>query len=459
MRVVVLLLLLIATPCVALAGDPASKLSARLQAEPARVVPGQVFDVVLVIRYDHKHFAQHAAPLFRQEMDVPLEVTLPWLENPVGARKIDVPSKERETLLTRSLVLNGTVVRGRLIRKTGSSTGPSVAEVALRRRFVATGTGPIKIPAPKLRYAHADKFEEDFLGERVPIEPRFIDVVGTELTIDVGAFPAGAPEGFAGAVGTGAVSTAIDRESVKVGETLRLTVRFSGADNLADLATPEPVGLEHFTVFGAQDDRAVPTRTVVYEIAPQRSDLREIPRIRFPVFHVQTGQFVEAVSKPIPLRVSGASRSADAADTDSDSGTDDEMPFWVNVLIGMVVGAAVVTLLNRRKRREDAAAIALAEAGPDTARVAAAAAALTAHPDERTLAEYLGAHMGCSPSSVVGPGLAKRLVAHGVSGDLARRTATAMEALTAARYGGGEATLDPALTSELQAELRSARTT
>ncbi len=445
---IVLLPLLAASP--ALAVEPESRATPVLRTRAESLVPGQAFDVMLLVGYDHAYFEKHAAPLFRQAMDVPMQLTLPWLEKPQGAERLPevrVPTWGN-TKPTQSLVFNGEIAEWSLFEKS-DKPGHTSTRMARAFRFRAVAEGAIEIPAPTLRWAYAERFEEDFLGDRVAVDPRFIEVAGEPLRIEVKALPAGAPEGFAGAIGAGGGSAAIDRKSVKVGEPFRLTVRLDGHDNVDQIPTPKLLGVAGFSVLGVDDDRGAPQRTIVYEIAAEKAGVQALGPIRFPYFdpRAEGGTYVVALSDALEIEVL-PDPEAPAAQGEDSAGWPAwaRWPSWPYALLACLVTFWVLWAWRRQRK--------VAEPEPDDPRdgerIVAARAALDVCVDDRTLAEYLAAHLDCSAAAVIGPGLAQRLTDAGVARYAAERTERLLERLQAARYGGASSSFDPALLSELQ---------
>ena len=444
-----ILLLFVAAADRAHANEDDAYVTAALRVNPERVVPGEAFEVLLEIAYDHVQFEQHAAQLFRHALDVPLQVTLPWLDKPDGARALPPQGpQEDEAFPRRTLVLNGRVVQAREF-EVGHGPDHAVTRMGLSVRFLAQQPGTIEIPAPKLRYAFADAFEEGLLGERVAIAPRFFEREGEALSVIVRPYPEPIAQGFTGAVGHTDIEASLDKDRGQVGEPLRLTLRRSGADNLALFEAPTLEGFEGFDVRGKDDDRGSPVRTVVYEIVPQSARVRQVPPIRFAYLLPRLphdGQYVVIHTGPLFLTVTPAPGTQPPT---APEGEDAHWPGWPYALAAAFVLLALFAA-GRRRRPPPAPQ---PHGARDEARIEAATNALAASANDRTLAAYLAAHLRCSASAVIGPDLALRLQGAGVAPEVAERAARMLEALVAARYGGASASIDPALLRALQEAL------
>ena len=121
---------------VAQAGEPGVGARAFVEVETARSTAfvGEVVRVQVRIGFDAVWFAEHAVPLFRREMDVPLSLHLPWLEALPGAVLFPdavllpdavlvpdaVPTDAKPILLRgRRFALGDEIVRGRLKDRSG----------------------------------------------------------------------------------------------------------------------------------------------------------------------------------------------------------------------------------------------------------------------------------------------------------------------------------------------------
>ncbi len=149
--------------------DPVGEKHVRIRVRPEGPwrEPGRVFELVLVVEYDTAFFAEKALQLFRRPLDLPLELSAPWWDAPVGLEGI--PSAETNPAAGLSLVLNGRVVRGRPV-ETITDSGREFTRLVLRRRVRAPGPGVYTLPNVLARFSHATRFRTDFISGRVPVD-------------------------------------------------------------------------------------------------------------------------------------------------------------------------------------------------------------------------------------------------------------------------------------------------
>jgi len=441
-----LLAILLAAPAHAEEPGPEARAFVEIRVVGNPPVAGEAVTLRLRVGFDRAWFGKHAAPLFRQTLDVPLQVNAPWLSKPDGAVRLSDPAPTRARQTEHmTLVLDGDVVTA--ARLTDETRGDLTFTVLhLDRRYLFSKPADVTVPAPTLRFAHAERFEEGFVGDRVAIDPVFVALAGEPLRVAVEPLPgADRPAEFDGAVGSYAVHAETRAAEVAVGEAFELAVEFVGRGSLEQLPTPTLHGLDGFRVQGSRDDHRPYDRRVVYEVAAVRDDVTAVPALRFAFFDPtrSPGVYRIARTEPIPLRVRPAPVRAPGQ---APAGDD---PPWTFAALGALAGAAAMLLVCRRRappRVEVSAAMPATRA----TRIEAARAALEAHPDERSLVAFLAAHLDRAPSAVLGPGLVARLEAIGLARDLGERTARMLESVVAARYGGAPASLDRALLRELQ---------
>lgn len=142
------------------------------------------------------------------------------------------------------------------------------------------------------------------------------------LKLKVKPLPSGAPDGFAGLVGSFNVTAHLDRNEVAVDDALALRVTLSGAGSLQTLDTPEfPVSpdLQAFDprVVERRFDIGNPSkslRTWEWLLVPLTPGNIEVPALEFPYFDPEAGQYEIARTSPIPVIVARGRRLADERD-------------------------------------------------------------------------------------------------------------------------------------------------
>ncbi len=119
-----------------------------------------------------------------------------------------------------------------------------------------------------------------------------VRVQSPPVTINVRPLPAGAPDGFAGAVGQFTFNTRLDRNEVGVGESVLVEMQISGTGNLATLAPPpfEAPGLfeqydPQITMEIDRSGRAIRGRKLIsHVLVPRSNGVIEFPEVAFVYF-------------------------------------------------------------------------------------------------------------------------------------------------------------------------------
>ena len=135
------------------------------------------------------------------------------------------------------------------------------------------------------------------------------------IRVEVRPLPTDAPAGFTGAVGRFDITSQVD-DSVegKVNEPVQLTVSISGEGNIETLPDPAWPEFENWRMFespasdrsGVIDGRLVGERDYEVILVPQRAGELEIPRITYPFFDTETGEYTTAVTDPISMTIAEA---------------------------------------------------------------------------------------------------------------------------------------------------------
>jgi hypothetical protein len=377
------------------------------------------FRLKLRIGLDREFFETNVVQMFSRELDVPVQVEAPWLDELEGMVRRHDPAPIGRRL---SLALNDNVVEAdRRDDRLRDNRPYTVLEIT--RTYVPAEPGDLVIPAPQLRFAHATRFKEDFVHGRMALDRRDALVVGRPLTLRILELPKeGRPPGFTGAVGRFSVHAEAAPRTVEAGAVFALVLRIEGEGNLEFFDPPRLDGLAgRFHVYGMIDAKTATQRTITYDVAPLHAAVTKVPAIPFPYFDPQAPAAYRTVeTAPIPLTVKGAGGRAEPSPPV-------DAPRSPALLIGaLALAAALATLLWLRARRRSAPAPAPAATFRDRVGTDVAAA----------FTEYLAARLQCPLAAVIAPDLEARLTAAGVPGVLAERAAMLIEDLVAARYGG-----------------------
>ena len=213
---------------------------------------------------------------------LPLETTLQ-----PGVRRIEIQLNSRARVQVEDLG------RGRVRDK-------DFHVFRLRRSFVATRTGTLDLPTSFLEFGRS---EYGFLRDAHEL----YHVQIPAFTIEVRPLPeAGRPLDFSGGVGRFEVDASADRRDVDVGESIKLTVEWTGDGNLEFFQAPDLARLDAFEGFrhyGSTDRHRGERRTVVYDLAPESAEMTELPPVPLSVFDTERGEYTTLTTRPIPIRV------------------------------------------------------------------------------------------------------------------------------------------------------------
>ncbi|MCA8979003.1 MAG: BatD family protein [Planctomycetes bacterium] len=253
---------------------------------PDRIYEGESFRLRLRFGWDVRTSVNHA------------NLMLPWWDELPNA--IEAPDPADKLANPVEVYLNNRQrvrVQDLGEQKVGDK---SMRLLELDRRYIATRSGAIELPQSFLEFGMVE--------QRMFSERKNTNYVGLpETSIEVRALPTdGQPFDFSGGVGRFFVGQSVDRRSVDVGESIKFGVEWSGPANLEFFTAPDPARLEAFDgfrVYGRTDEFLGDRRRVVYDLAPVRSDIEEIPPLPLWVFDTQTEQYTSVDTEPIAIRV------------------------------------------------------------------------------------------------------------------------------------------------------------
>lgn len=167
--------------------------------------------------------------------------------------------------------------------------------------YRAVRAGEQTFPAPILR-------DTRLTGHDARGNPRSerCATVGAPLTVTVAAPPMeGRPEGFVGAIGrTFAAEAALDTLGAKVGDPVRLTLRFLTDGDPSLLRAPTLPRLTGFRAYGEPVREGFQGGAAfVYPLRPLRAGLLEVPPLTFAWFDRATHTYRTVRTSAVPLRV------------------------------------------------------------------------------------------------------------------------------------------------------------
>lgn len=411
---------------------------------------GERIRIRLRIGTDAEWFRSHALPLFRQHVDLPVEVQATWLAGLPGLRPLGTPASSGgdPAAPKAGFALNGgpgeATPVGEQVRN-----GRRFRVLECVREFVAANPGGVVVPEAALRFAHATGFDEDLLQGRVPRDRHDVTVRSPPIRLRIRPLPQeGRPPGFGGAVGRFEIRAELDDAAAAPGGPIVLRVHLTGDGDLDAVDPPRLPGGQGFHVRGMTETREPGRRTFACEIVPLDATARTVPPVPFTWFDPEPGGgYRTTQTAPIPLDApAGAgpvAAPAPAGDpvpgAETRRGAEDGSP-WMRFLAWTSAGALACLLGSwwalRRRAASRAApdpAVERARAAAETFRAATAAAGADV---AAAFADYLAARLGCAPAALVSPDLPRRLQSGGLDAALAARAASLLDRLIEARYGG-----------------------
>ncbi|MCC6671857.1 MAG: BatD family protein [Planctomycetes bacterium] len=391
---------------------------------------------------------------------VDLELQAGWLGTLPDTTPVEVPFAQGEQGLY--VVANGGLAAA-LAPEMVERQGRRYSRFVLRRAFLPTAPGRLRLEAPLLRYrvesaTDRDDFTARFGGRPLPRKEEYF-AYGEPVEVEVLPLPdAGRPRAFSGAVGRFTIDAALDRPAVRVGNSVKLRVTIAGTGNLEFLGLPEyqPGGGLH--LLGRTEARGSDKVEAVYDLTPTTATVREVPPVHWNYFDTTPGRerYVEVATRALPLEVQPLPAGEGLRPLVTDTvvpGRDDVFDLipldrgapvvvapwpgpWVRGVAVLAPWLAALGLAGflgwRRRVRADVAGARARRAAQSFADALRAGMA----PDQ-ALAGYLSDRLGCPPAALVGPDLLERLARCGVEPGLADEIRSALESGVAARYGGG----------------------
>lgn len=388
-----------------------------------------------------------------------VEVQADWLVDFPAGEAIEAPVSSGNT----ALIVQGRMAIPVAVEPDHERGGERWLRFAYERAFLPTRIGTIKLPAPLFRY-HVLRKEgrQDLFGTTRGALTEQYYAQGRPIEIEVLPIPeVGRPTPYYGAVGRFTLEATLDRDQVKVGASVRVTLTVRGQGNLEFLRLPALDDLPGFHKLGQTEPRRDSEKVVVtYDLTPLSAEVREVPPIAWNWFDTTPGveafQTVRTPAMPLhvlpladgetllPVGAPTAKAITPGVDDIFDLPSLDGPPVvvrpvpawaWAAALLGPWLLAFAWLLWYRHRR-------ALA-ADPVGRRAAAAAKVCLLRLDRgeaplEALAGYVGDRLGVPAPAVIAPDLAARLVAAGLEAHAAAAVAAAVERGTAARYGGGE---------------------
>ncbi|MDH3744001.1 MAG: BatD family protein [Acidobacteriota bacterium] len=180
--------------------------------------------------------------------------------------------------------------------------------VLLRRALFPLRDGPLEIDPIRARMVIKVP-ERSWLG---PLMSRAEEIERTSNSVSLEVLPLpDAPTGFRGAVGQLELESRLEPQQLEVGQAATLELSLSGTGHIQGLPAPdipELNGVRRFPPEQSGSNEILATRvhgqrSWTYVLVPDRPGEWSLPEIRYPFFDPVAGEFREAATKVIDLRV------------------------------------------------------------------------------------------------------------------------------------------------------------
>ena len=393
----------------------------------------------ITLGYDDAWFNKHAVSLFRQKVDVPIHLDVPWLQStPQHTAEVLAETNNTDSL---RLAIGDQIHDGRRI-PASERNGRVFQQVQVQIRCIPLAAGALQLAPLRVRFAYANEFREHLLRGREPIDQREEALASGLTDIRVLDLPAVQPDAWSGAVGDFTLSATSIGPKVHVGDSFQVKVTVAGDGNLDHFAALRPPKVEGFHVQGLVERPVVDGRCFVLDVLALRPDLREMPGFPFVAFSPTKKAFVSLATPSVPVVVlpqpAGqvlAAHVQDLVDADAAKLDEDSSRYlirWAFIIL-MIVGLWLQRRnRNRRSERSLTASVqqlrlAISQdAGPDQ----------LADAFERVICRVGGG------STFSAPGIWDDLRTRGVESEGIRQLRKLHDELDASRFGGPAPTVD-----------------
>lgn len=276
---------------------------------------GEPFTLLLRAGVDVDVLEANLVQLFRQPLDVPVQLDHPWFDGaatatalgPARAVGAAADGSIPETLEVARVALGADLaVAARHVER--GAEGRRFTVLEFERTFVADVPGASTVPEPRLGFAYAVEFREDLVAGRVALDRHDAFVRGGPKELTVRALPeAGRPFSFTGAVGRFTLAAELEPERPPTDATVLLTVTLTaegpGAAAVERFTGPRLDRFASFDVIASREATAGLVRTFEVELAPQREGTLPVGPIEFASFDPIDERYVELATPWLEVHV------------------------------------------------------------------------------------------------------------------------------------------------------------
>ena len=266
-----------------------------------KVVEGQPFTLELRFGWDEASPVNYA------------NLSLPWWGALPGTLDLE---RDPSTAASEMVVVNDEIKVG--VERLPSPPGEQKRVYRFVRSFLPTRSGTLEFPTSFLEFGRLS--ERRLFSAQRKVSNYFVRAEPLELEV-VPLPREGQPYDYSGAVGSLEVRASADTRDVVVGDSIKLTMVWTGAGNLEFFEAPDLALLDSFRgfqVYGSTEDKSFDRRRVVYDLAPIDAEVDVIPSVPLSVFDPERGAYVTLDSDPIPIRVRPLERAISLTDSEEE---------------------------------------------------------------------------------------------------------------------------------------------
>ena len=261
---------------------------------PEQVYEGQPFELELRFGWDRSLGIDRANLILPWWGSIPGLLEVEGQPASLAARYVEIRLNTRQNIRVEELPPEE--VRGRPYRM-----------FRLRRRYMATRTGELAWPGSTFEFGRVTERGGIGFFDARPDKVENFYVPLPERTSAVRPIPKeGRPFDYSGAVGTFQAAVSTDRRDVDEGESIKVTVTWSGDGNCEFFTVPDPSRLASFSdfrLYGTSERRRWDSTRVVFDLAPISSGVTEIPSIPLEIFDTTRERFTSVLTEAVPIRV------------------------------------------------------------------------------------------------------------------------------------------------------------
>lgn len=386
-----------------------------------------------------------------------VDVRAPWLAELDGASPLETPAPSDSLLILQNTDKAQPVEYDEVERG-----GRKYHRFRFEKAFLPGRVGRLELPGPIFRFVVlTGRARTGLFGERIRGSSEELFVYGEPIEIEVLPLPKeGRPEDYSGGVGRFTMSARLDKDRVKVGNSVKVVLKIEGVGNTERFGVPALKLPDEWHLLGQTEQRGRDGVEVTYDLTPLTAAAREVPPIYWNYFDtrpdvadyrtLQTGALPLTV---VPLAENETLAALPGQPSDSiQPGVDDifdikslddggAMPLpaspqrgFAGLMLALpwVLGLALAAAFAWRRRR---AADVTGQRARGAARKFARAVGSGGDP-HGALVRYLAERLGVAEAAIIGPELEGRLGEAGVPDELLPAVCDAVEAGVAARYGG-----------------------